>query len=526
MLGGVTQAQFTRDLATWLPRWWSHGLYFQDDWKVTSRLTLNLGLRWQYETPYNTKYGQQSQFSPTAIDPLTGAPGALLHPKNALASKDLNNFQPRIGMAWNFRKNWVFRGGFAVNTLDLWTNSLQENFEEYLATASIQAPPGNPDVAFYLRNGPPPFAFNAAADGSAPFIGTNYSGRSASYYDPNMRMPYVMNWNGSLQWELSSTMLVDLSYQGSSGVGLLNRWDINAIPLDISSDPARLETIRRASQDYRPYPHFGSIQHYSNYGHSSFHSGTVKLEKRYSRGLSLASFYTFGKSIDEASDDGGAGGVTFYNRRLEKARSNYDVSHRWVTYFTYELPFGRGKQWMTHANWLVNGVLGNWSLNGIQTLESGIPFDFRFAGSSSVFLPGTVRPDMAPGKTYEDIKLDWDAHGPCRHQIACALPWADINAFAYPASFAPGQSGRNIQTGPGMLWHQLSISKTFPFRERLRGSLRFDMNNPFKRYFFANPGNTVDFRNPQNFGKITATQGSFSGQGGRLYMMAIFKLEF
>ncbi len=526
MLGGVVRADFTQDLATWLPRWWSHALYFQDDWKVTPKLTLNLGLRWQYESPYNTKYGQQSQFDPNATDPLTGLRGALLHPTGPLASKDLNNLQPRVGLAYSFAKKWVFRGGFSVNTLDLWTNSLQESFDEYLGTAVIQPAPGNPDVAFYLRNGPPAFSLNVTPAGWAPYVGSNYSGRSASYYDPQMRMPYVMNWNGSLQWELASTMLVDVSYQGSAGVGLLNRWDINTLPLDVSSDPVQLETIRRSYQNFRPYPQFGSVLHYSNYGHSSFHSGTIKFEKRQSRGISFVSFYTFSKSLDEASADGSASGITFYNRRLEKGRSDFDVPHRWITYATWDLPFGRGRKWLKDAHWLVNGALGGWELNGIQTLENGVPFGFTFAGSSNVYLPGTLRPDMAPGKTYGDIKIPWDSRGPCRHIVACALPWADMNAFAYPSSFTPGQSGRNIQTSPGMIWHQLSISKSFAVKERVRASFRYDVNNPFKRYFFSPPNNAVNFRNPQTFGKITSVLGGISGQGGKLYMMAIFKLEF
>jgi hypothetical protein len=526
LLGGVVRADFTHDLATWLPRWWSHALYFQNDWKATPKLTVNLGLRWQYESPYNTKYGQQSQFNPDVVDPLTGRMGALTHPTGALAKRDWNNFQPRIGLAYNFKPNWVFRGGFAVNTLDLWTNGTLENFDEYLATAVVQPQPGNPDVAFYIRNGPPAFQFDIEPGGYAPFLGTNYSGRSASYYDPNMRMPYIMNWNGGFQWEFASNMLLDLSYQGSAGVGLLNRWDINAIPLDISSDPVQLEQVRRASQNYKPYPHFGAINHYSNYGHSTYHSGTVKVEKRFSRGFSLTSFYTFGKSLDEDSDDGAAGGMTFYNRRLEKGRSNYDVTHRWVTYALIEMPFGRGRRWLRDSNWFVNGALGGWELNLIQTAESGIPMTFSFTGSPNVYLPMASRPDMAPGKTYDDIRLDWDRKGPCRHQRACQPAWADINAFAYPASFTPGTAGRNILTGPGNFWHQASVSKTFSFTERLKGSLRYDINNPFKYYFFSTPVTAVDLRNPQNFGKITGNQGGFSGLGGRTYMQVVFKLEF
>ncbi|MGH9720131.1 MAG: carboxypeptidase regulatory-like domain-containing protein [Bryobacteraceae bacterium] len=528
MLGGVVRADYTQALATWLPRWWNTAFYFQDDWKFSSKLTFNLGIRWQYESPYNTKYGQQSQFDPAATDALTGRRGALLHPKGALASRDLNNFQPRVGMAYNFHPKFVFRSGIAFNTLDLWTNGLNENFEEYLATAVVQQNTGNPDVAFYLRNGPPRIGFNTLPDGTVPFVGTNYSGRNASWFDNNMRMPYIMNWNGSLQYELASGLLVDLSYQGSSGVGLLNRWDINAVPLNISSDFNTLNTIRNAVQNYKPYPHFGSISHYSNYGHSSFHSGTLKVEKRFSKGYSLTSFYTWAKSLDQASDDSGAGGITFYNRSLEKARSSFDVNHRWVTYGLWELPFGRGRKWMRDANAIVNGALGGWELNVIQTLEQGLPLTWGFTGTNNVFLPGSQRANMAPGKSYDDIKIPWDAKGPCRHSLTCSLPWADVNAFDYPASFTAGASGRNITTGPGMIWYQASISKTFTFRERLKGSLRYDINNPFKRYFFNNPNTTVDLRpnNQQNFAKITGNQGSFSGLGGRTYQQIIFKLEF
>ena len=363
-------------------------------------------------------------------------------------------------------------------------------------------------------------------NGTSPFVGTNFSGRSVSFYDPNMRAPYILNWNAGVQRQLSSNMLVEVTYQGSSGVGLLNRWDVNAIPLNIANNFADLDRIRRASQNFRPWPHFGSILHYSNYGHNSFHSGTVKFEKRYSHGLNFTSFYTRSKAIDEDSDDGGAGGVTFYNRRLEKARSDYDVTNRWVTYATYELPVGRNRRFLTSSGGFVNALLGNWNLSVIQTLENGAPFSFSHTGSGNVYLPGALRPDMAPGKTYDDIQLDWDRRGPCRHIVACAEPWADINAFAYPASFTLGQAGRNIVTGPGLLWHQVSVAKEFPVKERVKGSLRVDVNQPLKRPFFSPPNSAVNFRNPQSFGKITSTMGSFSGLGGRLYTIIMFKLEF
>ncbi|MGH9668111.1 MAG: carboxypeptidase regulatory-like domain-containing protein, partial [Bryobacteraceae bacterium] len=107
LLGSVTRATFSSDLATWLPRWWSHALYFQDDWTVNRRLTLNLGMRWSYETPFETKYGQQSQFDPTATDPLTGMPGAILHSQGPLQHNNYKHFQPRVGLAYKIKDNMV-----------------------------------------------------------------------------------------------------------------------------------------------------------------------------------------------------------------------------------------------------------------------------------------------------------------------------------------------------------------------------------------------------------------------------------
>jgi hypothetical protein len=302
------------------------------------------------------------------------------------------------------------------------------------------------------------------------------------------------------------------------------------VPLNFSRDPVELERVRRAEQNYKPYPHFGTIDHYSNYGHSTYHSGTIKFEQRFTRGLSLTSFYTYSKALDDASDDEVRGtGITWYNRALEKGRADFDVRHRSVTYLTYGLPFGRNKRWLSNLGGIANGILGNWELGVIQTLEQGVPFDFSIAGSPNVYLAGNgvQRADMAPGKTYGDIKIPgWDTKHPCRFNIGCAPAWADINAFAYPASFTPGNSGRNIQTGPGMLWHQFSIQKQIPIGERLRALLRLDVNQPFKRYFYSTPSNTVDFRNPQTFGKIVGTEGRFANLGGQFYMMAVFRLEF
>ena len=141
----MSSAVYTQDFATWLPRWWSHSLYVQDEWKPVRGLTLNLGVRWSYESPFQTKYGQQSQFDPKAVDPLTGKAGRD-HPsrRGSSAKSDWNNFQPRLGLAWNFRPKWVFRSSFGIMTPDLTVNAINQNFGEYTGTANVQALPGDP----------------------------------------------------------------------------------------------------------------------------------------------------------------------------------------------------------------------------------------------------------------------------------------------------------------------------------------------------------------------------------------------
>jgi hypothetical protein len=523
LLGSVARADFTNTMASWLPRWWQHGLYIQDDFKPVRGLTLNLGLRWSYESPYNTKYGQQSQFDPNAVDPITGRKGAIVHPKSSLASRDFNNFQPRLGLAWSFKPNWVFRSSFSVMTIDLMMNGINQNFEEYFATASIQPLPGDPRIAFQLSQGPPNIPFQVAPDGSVPFIGTNYSGRNASWYDPNMRMPYLMTWSAGLQYQFASTWLADINYQGSAGVGLLNNWDINAIPLDVSNNTDVLDQIFQATQNYKPYTQFGSIQHYSNYGHNTYHGITFRTEKRYSAGLTLNAFYTFSKALDDSNGDGGVSGVTYYNRALEKGRSDYDVNHRFVGLMTYELPFGKGRPYMNGGGWR-NAMLGGWDLTFIQSMQSGPPLTVLFAGSPYRYLPGTRRPIQTMPNDQAKTP-DWDI-GPDRFPTSAQNPYLNHGAYQYPAAYQAGTLGRNTISAPGIVWAQGSLSKQFPITERAKFILRWDVNNIFKNPGFSPPNSSWDVRNPATFGRISSTRANFDTIGSRFHNVLVLRLEW
>ncbi|MBS1827284.1 MAG: TonB-dependent receptor [Acidobacteria bacterium] len=526
LLGTVGSAVYTQEFASWLPRWWSHQWYAQTDYKPVRNLTLNLGVRWSYESPFGTKYGQQSQFDPNVKDPISGLMGAITHPKGALAKRDLNNFAPRIGLAWNFHPSMVFRGSYGIVHQDIFATGTNILFQEYLANATVQSPVGDPRHAFRLSQGPPSFQYDRQADGSVPFIGNNFAGRGANWWDPNMRMPYVQSWSAGVQWGFAQNFVLDMQYQGQSGVGLINSWDMNVIPLDISRDLNVLNQIFTASQNYKPYRQFGGISHFSNYGHNTYHGGTIRVEKRYSGGLSFNAFYTYAKTLNETEADSGDNGVTFYNRRLEKGRSSTDIRHRFVSVMSYELPFGRGRKFMNQGA-LLNHVLGGWELTWTQTFQSGQPFTVGFGGSPNRYLNGEARPNILTTNEEAQVK-NWDI-GANRFPTSAQNPYLKFSSFAYPAAFTPGTLGRNTFEGPGLTWTQLSIAKWWNIAERARIQLRLDANNffPVKQPNYSNPSSTFNANNPLAFGTGFGTRGSFSDVGtSNSHILFVMRFQF
>jgi hypothetical protein len=505
LTGYVASAVFRSELTSWLPRSSIHSFYIQDDWKVTPTLTANIGLRYSNESPFSTKYGLMSQFDPTATDPLTGRPGAVTHPTSGLNSRDNNNFNPRIGLAWHPRERWVFRGGFGFYTVDVKFPSGREMFDEYVGIVNQQPAPGDPTPIYQISRGTTPPPPNIVS-GVSPFVGTNFGARGVRWWDPALRNPYVMNWNSSVQYEFARDYLVEVSYQGSGGVGLLETWNLNTFPVDYAADdPALRSRVFAAAQNFRPYPHFGGITMRSNFGHSTFHSGTAKLEKRMSSGLYFNTFYTFSKAINSSDSDNSGGGVApIQNRNLEKGRAGYDRNHRYIATVNWELPFGRGRRWASGMSGWKETLMGGWELSWIQTIESGNPLTFTFANSPFNYYPdfaGARRPDLVRQPVY-DFGL-WDNGGPDRFTLQNRPAVVDINAFAYPAAFTVGNAGRNILTGPRLVWAQISAQKNFRISERWNAQFRWDFQNALKTYNFTGPTTTVDFVNPRTFGKLT-----------------------
>ena len=534
-LGAVSSAQFTTYTNTWQPRENINSLYFQDDWKFSDKLTLNVGLRWSTESPYHTAHGQESNFSPTTIDPLTGLLGAVLHPTGGLNSRDWKNFQPRLGFAYHPREKLVVRGGVALYTIDIrWPNTAMQ-FDEYLAVNNEQRAANDPRVLFQLSQGPAPVTYNIQPNGTASYVGTNYSARNITWLDPTLHPGYSMNWNFGAEYQISSNNLIKVFYAGSVGVHLVESWNINGIPTSFGAgNPTLQNAVFANSQAYLPYPQFGTINHMANTGHSSYHSGTVQYTKRYSNSLVVDSFYTYSKALDDCDNDYGTctGVAPLTDRNLNKGRAGFDMRHRFVTSFTYELPVGKGRHFRNRGGFL-DYIIGGYDLSWIQTVDTGNPFGFTFANSpynyyptsSGIRVPNLVATPTMPqfgagqnigpnrfNQSGEYVVVGASGGNPATY-ANCALPTCDISAFAPPPAFTPGNAGRNILTGPAAYFSQISVKKNFRITERITLQFRWDFQNPFHNYAFAAPSSAVDFKNPQLFGKITGETATASIQG-------------
>jgi hypothetical protein len=276
-----------------------------------------------------------------------------------------------------------------------------------------------------------------------------------------------------------------------------------------------------SSQNYRPFPNYGNITLRTNNGHSSFHSGTVKVEKRYSRGLTFIGFYTLSKSLDNAVDtpyylDGG----------LMKGRSSFDQKHRFSGNFAYELPFGQGRAWMKGGGFK-DKVFGGWNLTWVYQVQSGNPLSFGYSDSPFQYLPGMVaqvgnRANMTQRPTLRD---NWQDLGGDRFNTANqnSMWTADsLGVMSYPAAFTFGNGGRNVVNSQRIIAASGSLQKEIQLKERLKFQIRGDYQNPFKWYNWGTTPNatfTTNANNAKNnFGKPGQGGESTTNNGGTVMM--------
>jgi hypothetical protein len=463
-------------------------VYVQDAWKVTPRLTINLGLRWEAEPPYldkhdaivNIDYVWDNSREPVFVragtgNLLEGNPKFPVGPPFKLvrdgrfgrraSQTNWADFAPRLGIAYQLTPKTIIRTGGGIYWVRDISNAVFDIVRNipFTIRQSEVANSSLPNLSWSQ-----PFT----QTGAPTFILANQFGEPDSY---------VSQWSFGVQREVSKDSSLEVSYLGSVGVHLRRLQVYNSAPPGPGSTNSR-----------RPFTYLnGNVQTMTAPVHSSYNALLVRFQQRLTAGFTVLSSYAWGKSIDNGSGVRTTDGDALtpsdnYNLRAERGLSGFDFRHRWTTSFLYELPFGRGKQFMGSANVLQQAILGGWQLGGIITLQSGFPASI-FCGSGNWQNNDTTCYGDATGI---DPELPGDQRGPSR--------WFNTDAFVNRlgvannrpqdlSSYRYGNAGRNVLIGPPLVGVDASISKNWSIREPWRLEFRSEFFNLPNHPIFANP---------------------------------------
>src|SRR5579872_57316 len=464
--------------------WYLAG-FAQDDWTVTPSLTLNLGVRWEMDTPMTDSHNRMNSFDPSEINPVSGTPGVVKFVGlNGFSSTpyhaDWNNFGPRIGFAWKVlgSNRTVVRGGYGI----FYSHPFDSGVPNVAAlgfstSATLNSPDNGINAPFYLRNGVPvsPAAPVLNDSFGAVPLGINPN-TAVTYFDPNRATGYSQQFNLNVQREIRGGVLLEVT-----GLGNLSR-KLPAANMSINQIPLAILGPQHDSQKDRPFPQFSDVQILlPPLGVSNYYAGMVRVTKRYSHGLNLGVSYTYSKFLTNADSPGGTnlgnnGGPysNFYNRRADYGPSDNDIRHHLALNWVYELPFGTGRRWL--AGGLLGKVVGGWSLANVATIQTGPPFTATAqTDTTNSFPAGALRPN-----TIQNPNLPSGQRS--------VAEWFNTEAFAQPAAFQFGNEGVGILRAHGLVDFDFSVLKDFHLMERVRLEFRGEFFNAFNHTNFGLPG--------------------------------------
>jgi len=485
-----------------------HFAYVQDDFRVNQKLTLNLGLRYEFATPQWEERNRLANFDPATATLIQAKDGSIYD--RALVNPDRNNWAPRIGFAYNVADKTVARGGYGISYIhfnrlggenllsyngpNIISNSLTQQVSQPLCAGNNflgcfrKTEQGYPD-SFVA-----PERFNPLA-------------ARVNFTPKDTRTAYVQSWHLTVQRELPWKMLLDVAYVGNRSNKLIILADYNQARPNNAGDPSAGTPL----QQRRPFANYSFIQASFNGGFTNYNALQVKLERRFSDGLYLLNSFTWSKAIDNAAGhleasfgDNSRGNIK--NLANDKGLSNYDQPYNNTTSVVYDMPFGKGRRFLSDGNPVVESALGGWRLTLINTLSSGLPANLTYSAASA-FQAGS-------SLTYRPNQLLADLYTP--EGQSDPSNYLNINAVAVPTDRSQpfGTAGRNTVRGPNFWQADLGLHKAFPlWREGAKLEFRLEAFNLFNRSNFQTPDtNASNIRIVNgapapggNYGRITST---------------------
>ena len=519
-------SQTGRDLNTFFPayrQWWFFA-FAGDKWQASSKMTVDLGLRWDFYPPATPKIdGGFSNYDPTTNSLVLAGIGD--NPSNLGMETRYSYFAPRTGLSYRVSNNTVIRMGFGISYTPFPDNTYAYNYpiranNSYQPVGSSAFTPAvladGVTVATFQAGFPAPVPVSIPSNGIIVADTPALRSQVYVYIPKTYKNPYAESWNVALQQALPGNMSAQLAYVANHGVNLSGSQNIN-LPSTYgggaASDPENIAFGRTAATN----------QYFLGFS-SNYQSLQAQLTKRYSQGLAFTSAFTWGKGLGYiAGDDGGL--MFFINFRRNYAPNDYDRKFNFEQTFTYELPFGHGHKYMNSG--AGDAIFGGWKVSGIISVVSGLPFTVQASGSS-LNTPGTAQTANLSG-AYHVL-----------HGVGTSSHWFDPAPFQVadptgcPAAPTPctnpglGNTGRNQFRGPGYLQNNFSLFKSFRLWREVALETRVDAFQLTNTPQFANP-NTGNNR-ASNFGQVTGTvgsgQGSVNGIGGGRSLQGSAKFTF
>ena len=507
MLMGLPASGNTGIAISQVSRTWFHGLYLQDDWKATRKLTLNLGIRWEVQRPVTDRYNRQASFNYNAVNPIGSAVGQNYLGQLEFASSgnrglyntNYKNFAPRIGFAYQLMPKLVMRGGYGV-------------FYPPSYRGTGPAPGFSSDTPYIASNDggqtPANTLSTAFSGGLVPVSGNSLDGLTnvgfgVTAVSRNRKTYSHQQWTYGFQYAPTSSDVIDITYVGNHGVHV-NASGLNLNQLDpkyfsmgnalltqvpnpffgkITSSGCSLDqpTIQQG-QLLRPYPEFCDInENQDPAGGSHYNALDLNYTHRVSQGLTLLASYTFSKFIDNVGgpENWASASANFsenirnvYNLAAEKSVDATDTPHSFVLSYVYELPVGRNKKFASGMNGVLNAVVGGWQTSGTLTLKEGFPLTITQT-NANVFGVGQ----------HVNVVGDYHIANPSR------TAWFNTSAFELAPQFDLGNAPRYFSDlrAPGYRNWDISIQKYFPVRESVRVQFRLDMFNALNHTNFYSP---------------------------------------
>ena len=468
---------------------WRVGFYAQDDIKLTPTLTVNIGARYDIMPYPREMHNRLSNFDPATRTMLLA--GVNTNPN--LVNTDYHDLAPRIGLAWTpGGGSTVVRAGYGIGYVDPLGGEGALNSNEF-------------NLPFYYLNNVTQFPFTqqlyTLSKGLPALVIPSPGAPSGNqrYIDPTERNAYSQSWSLGIQRAITRSLMAEIDYVGTSGVGLLTATNINA------ALPGATNPVPR-----QPYgPALSEIRELSDSAHSIYHGLQTKIEQRLARGLYFLGSYTWSKAIDNQSNGtdmaiaSGQYPQDPWNAHLDRGLSSFDVAQRFVASFVWKLPFGRGGALGRNFPGPVDSVITGWQISGVLTAQSGSPFSVLMSCADINAEGNNCRPNRI-------------ASGGSGARGQAIAEWFNTSAFRIPATPAYGNAGRNILFGPGMQNLDLGFSRSFRWNDNevRRIQIRGEFFNSLNHTNFALPVNSID---SPSFGSIiTAAPGREIQLGARV----------